>query len=258
MMPKCEQEVIEQLFELRNQSNSYLHQDGFVAEDEFFFAEQNARIAKYAEEYYHSMFQYDVQSWNLRDRHMAETLTSLSSHMESQGRPAKIVIWEHNSHLGDARATEMYRRGEFNVGQLVRQRYGEDSILVGFTTYSGTVTAAMDWGGPAERKDVRPALTGSVEALFHAAQVPDFSLVLDSTAAGKALLDLRKEMLERAIGVIYRPETEHISHFFHARLMDQFNAVIHFDETRAVEPLERTPGWEQGEPEPPETYPTGI
>jgi erythromycin esterase-like protein len=228
--------------------------DGQLAADEFFSAEQNARLVKNAEQYYRTMYRSDVSSWNLRDRHMAETLVSLERHLSRDGKPAKIVVWEHNSHLGDARATEMGARGELNVGQLVRQRYGEDSVLVGFTTHHGTVTAATDWGGSAERKRVRPALAGSVEELFRDVGIDRFMLPLsDESQARSALSD---PMLERAIGVIYRPETERHSHYFRTLLPDQFDAVIHINETRAVEPLERTSEWEKGEA--PETFPMGV
>jgi erythromycin esterase-like protein len=183
---------------------------------------------------------------------MAETLVSLDKYLSTPEKPAKIVVWEHNSHLGDARATEMGRRGELNVGQLTREIYGDAARLIGFTTHHGTVTAATDWGGPAERKRVRPALTGSVEELFHEVARERFMLAMDS-----ATRDLFKsEMLERAIGVIYRPETERQSHYFRARLPEQFDAVIHIDETRAVEPLERTAEWEAGEVM--ETFPFGV
>ena len=199
------------------------------------------------------MFRGRVSSWNLRDRHMAETLDALVAHLDVQGPRAKVVVWGHNSHLGNARATEMGAQGQLNVGQLVRERYGAGAVLVGFSTYRGTVTAASDWGGPAERKRVRPALTGSYEALFHAAGAPRFLLTL---RAGRAAESLRAPRLERAIGVIYRPETERASHYFRARLPEQFDAVIHCDQTQAVEPLERTAEWETGEAS--ETFPSGI
>ncbi|HYV03429.1 MAG TPA: erythromycin esterase family protein, partial [Blastocatellia bacterium] len=228
--------------------------DGRVAADDFFYAEQNARLVKNAEEYYRTMFRGRVSSWNLRDQHMAETLRALLVHFEQQGRPSKAVLWAHNSHLGDARATDMGSAGEFNVGQLVRQRYADDAVLIGFSTYSGTVTAASSWGGPAERKIVRPALPESYESLFHDVGARRFLLNLRKPSAAKTAL--RRERLERAIGVIYLPETERFSHYFHARLSDQFDAVLHFDETRAVEPLERTSEWETGEV--PETFPSGM
>ena len=164
------------------------------------------------------------------------------------------VVWAHNSHLGDARATETAARGELNVGQLVRERHPADCRLIGFTTYTGTVTAASDWEGPAEREWVRPALADSVEELLH--EVGEKEFMLRFGAASGSADALRSARLERAIGVIYRPETERQSHYFRARLADQFDAVIHIDETRAVEPLERTARWQEGEA--PETYPFAV
>jgi erythromycin esterase-like protein len=156
--------------------------------------------------------------------------------------------------LGDAPATEMGQSGELNVGQLVRERHGREAVLVGFSTYTGTVTAASGWDGPAERKRVCPALRNSYEALFHEAGLG--CLLLRFRDDNEATRSLRSPRLERAIGVIYLPETERISHYFHARLPDQFDAVLHFDATRAVEPLERTAQWQPGEPA--ETYPYGV
>jgi erythromycin esterase-like protein len=246
----CEEEVVAQLVELQRRAAEYARRDGSVAEDEVFYAEQNARLVKNAEEYYRSMFLEDVSSWNLRDRHMVETLNALVAHLERRGGRAKIVVWAHNSHLGDARATQMGQRGELNVGQLVRQQHGRDAVLIGFTTHHGTVTAASDWGGPAERTRVRPALTNSYEEIFHDTEVPRFMLTC------REVEGLSEPKLERAIGVIYRPETERMSHYFWARLPDQFDATLHFDETRAVEPLERTAEWDAGEV--PETYPFAV
>jgi erythromycin esterase-like protein len=250
----CERDVIAQLVELRRQAADYASRDGRVAQDEFFFAEQNARLVLNAERYYRSMFRGRVESWNLRDRHMAETLDALVKHLNAQGQNAKVAVWEHNSHLGDARATYMADYGELNVGQLVRERYGSEAVLVGFTTHHGTVTAASEWDGDAERKRVRPALEGSYEESFHQVEVRNFLLPLRDKSAG--LSPLREPRLERAIGVIYLPQTERQSHYFEARISDQFDAVIHFDETSALEPLERHALWETGEP--PETFPTGV
>ena len=250
----CEDEVVSQLVELQRRSAEHARHDGRATEDELFNAEQNARVMKNAEAYYRSMFLEEVSSWNLRDRHMAEALDALIGYLGRQGRRAKVVVWAHNSHMGDARATEMGERGELNVGQLVRERYGRDAVLVGFTTHHGTVTAASDWEEPAERKRVRPALAGSYEALFHTTRLARFLLTWQE---GGAVTDgLHRSALERAIGVVYRPETERISHYFRARLPDQLDAVLHFDETRAVEPLERTAGWEAGEV--PETFPFAV
>jgi len=247
----CENEVVGQWMEMRNRAADLANRDGRVARDAFFFAEQNARLVKNAEEYYRSMFHERISSWNLRDSHMAETLEALTHHL---GPKAKIVVWAHNSHLGDARATEMGQRGELNLGQLVRQRYGKEATLVGFTTYTGTVTAASGWEAAAERKHVRPALAGSYEALFHETGIQNFLLPLGHKEKATSLL--REPRLERAIGVIYLPRSERVSHYFHAQLPEQFDAILHYDETRAVEPLERNAAWETGEV--PETYPSML
>jgi erythromycin esterase-like protein len=249
----CENEVVTQLIELHRSAREYALRDGRIAEDDYFYAEQNARLVRDAEQYYRMMYRAEVSSWNLRDRHMADTLESLDDFLGRQGQGAKIVVWAHNSHLGDARATQMGVRGEWNVGQLVRERCQNDAVLVGFTTHSGTVTASSNWDAPAERKVVRPALPGSYEALFHEAGMERFLLIIRGS---DGLGGLREPKLERAIGVIYRPETERASHYFHASLTEQFDAVLHFDRTRAVEPLERTSEWEAGEV--PETFPSGI
>jgi erythromycin esterase-like protein len=255
LAPSCQDAVVSQLIELHRHAAAYARLDGRVAADEYFYAEQNARLAQDAEQYYRTMFGGRVSSWNLRDRHMAETLAALVAHLDQydqDGGRAKVVVWAHNSHVGDARATELGDAGELNVGQLVREWYGRDAVLVGFSTYSGTVTAAADWEAPSERKPVRPALPGSYEALFHSADLPRFLLLTHTPA----LVGLWEPRLERAIGVVYRPETERASHYFYARLPDQFDALIHIDQTRAVEPLERTAAWEAGEA--PETYPSAL
>jgi erythromycin esterase-like protein len=250
----CEEEVIAQLIELQQRAIRDGRRHGRAAEDDLFYVEQNARLVKNAEEYYRSMFLEEVSSWNLRDQHMVQTLDALVEYFDRQDVSAKVVVWAHNSHLGDARATQMGERGELNVGQLVRQRYGRDAVLVGFTTHHGTVTAASDWGGPAERKRVRPGLSDSYEEIFHDTGVAQFLL---TWREGDTAMDgLREPKLERAIGVIYLPDTERMSHYFWARLRDQFDAVLHFDETRAVEPLERTAEWEEGEV--PETFPFAV
>jgi erythromycin esterase-like protein len=254
LAPSCENEVVAQLVELQKSAAAYATRDGRLAADDLFFAEQNARVVLNAERYYRAMFGNRATSWNLRDRHMAATLDGLIAFLEFDRRSPKIVVWAHNSHLGDARATEMGDRGELNVGQLLRERWGHAALLVGFSTYAGTVTAASDWDEPAERKIVRPALEGSYEALFHESGLGNFFLGLRGN--NEAVLGLRQPRLERAIGVIYRPETERLSHYFRARLPHQFDAVFHYDVTRAVEPLERTGLWEQGEL--PETYPSEL
>jgi erythromycin esterase-like protein len=247
----CEDEAVNQLVEMQRRAIEYLNRTGG---EDFFDAEQNARLVKNAEEYYRSMFRGRQSSWNLRDTHMAETVDALVAYLERHKREPKIVIWAHNSHLGDARATEMGARGELNVGQLIRQKYGREAVLVGFTTYAGTVTAATDWDDPGEQKRVRPALPDSYELGFHETGIPRFFLNLGDGAGRTALLS--KPRLERAIGVIYRPETERASHYFRADMRLQFDAVFHFDQTRALEPLEKPERWH--EIEPPETYPFGI
>jgi len=258
MSQSCEDGVVKELIELQRRAAEYARRDGRIAADEFFYAEQNARLVRNAERYYRMMFRGRVASWNLRDSHMAETLESLVAHLDAQGQQTKAVIWAHNSHLGDARATEMGRLGELNVGRLVRESHQRNAVLIGFTTYEGTVTAASNWDGPAERKIVRPALPGSFEALFHDTGIPRFLLTLrdDSAEESHTAAGLRETRLERAIGVIYLPETERVSHYFRAQLAKQFDAVLHFDKTRAVEPLERNAEWDPEEV--PETFPSAL
>jgi erythromycin esterase-like protein len=248
----CEDEAVAQLTELRRRAIEYASRDGRVAADEFFFAEQNARVVANAETYYRTMFGGRAESWNIRDRHMMETLEALLAHVRSPHTPVRAVVWAHNSHLGDARATEMSARGELNLGQLVRERFGDEAALMGFTTHTGTVTAANDWDDPAERKRIRPSLPGSYERLFHDVGLPRFLLLLRDGLVRETLM---KPRLERAIGVVYRPQTERLSHYFEARLPDQFDAVVHIDQTSALKPLER---WARDEVDLPETYPYGV
>jgi len=250
MTESCEDAAVAQLTELRRSAVS----SALARNDELFSAEQNARLVRNSEEYYRSMFRGRVSSWNLRDRHMFETLESLERYLGAPRAAPKIVVWAHNSHVGDARATQMGRSGELNIGQLARERWGKDVTLVGFTTHHGTVTAASEWDTPAERKRVRPSMARSYEALFHAVGIDRF--FLDVSGNPDVAAALHDPQLERAIGVIYRPETELESHYFFAQLPEQFDAVIHCDVTRAVEPLERFAAVPVGEL--PETYPSGI
>lgn len=250
--PSCENDVVAELLDLRRQAMALIARDGLVAADEYFFAEQNARLVRNAERYYRAMYQGRVSSWNLRDQHMADTLRSLVGHLASALGRSKVVVWEHNSHVGDAQATELGRSGEFNVGQLARATWADDCYLVGFTTHHGHVSAASNWGGPVERKRVRPALAGSFEELLHNGPVDDFMVRLGRYTPAP----LSQVLLERAIGVVYRPDTERASHWFHAHLAAQFDAVVHLDHTSAVRPLDRTELWDAGEP--PETYPSGL
>jgi erythromycin esterase-like protein len=249
----CEADTVAQLVELREHAAQYMRSGTLLADDEYFFAEQNALVARDAEEYYRTMFYGNVSSWNLRDKHMARTLNALATHLERTRGQAKIVVWEHNSHIGDARATELGAQGEVNVGQLMREHHGRETCLIGFTTYQGEVTATANWDELAQRKQVRPALSGSYEALFHEVGIPRFILPLQSDQVGAAL---RPSRLERAIGVVYRPESERLSHYFFADLPAQFDAIIHIDETSAVQPLEDNEMWVTGEA--PETYPFAL
>lgn len=249
----CEDDVVNQLVALRQHAWDYVHRDSQQGEEAFFNAEMNARLAKNAERYYRSMFKGRVNSWNLRDTHIFETLMSLVDYL-SHHTTAKIVVWAHNSHIGDASATEMGSAGELNIGQLVRQRFQDMAYLIGFSTYTGSVTAASNWDSPAERKQVRNGLPESYEHLFHEVGIPNYLLLL----RGNELLGnaLNKPRLERAIGVIYAPRTERQSHYFHCSISKQFDAVIYLDETHAVEPMERNPQWERGEV--PETFPSAY
>src|SRR5206468_6198916 len=201
----CQDDVMAELLELRRRAAEYATRDGRIAADEYFFAEQNARLVLNAEQYYRAMFGDRVESWNLRDTHMMETLQALLAHVRHTAGGARAVVWAHNSHLGDARATQMGEDGELNLGRLVRQAYGDRTRLIGFSTHTGTVTAASNWGEPADRKRVRPSMAGSYERLFHDAGVKQFQLLLDAPEVREALAGPR---LERAIGVIYRPDSE--------------------------------------------------
>ena len=256
----CERQAVEQLVELQRSGLDYLRHDGELASDELFYARQNAVTVRNAEAYYRGMFAGRVTSWNMRDKHMAQTLGALIDHLDQAGAahsdegPARIVVWAHNSHVGDARATEVSADGQLTIGQLAREQYGESCRLIGFSTYSGTVTAASDWGGIAERKTVRPALAGSIEELLHETRKREFIVAMHDGSPAAAALEVVR--LGRAIGVIYQPRTERQSHYFHVRPSDQFDAMIHIDTTRALEPLEPTSVWIAGQN--PETYPSGL
>ena len=252
--PSCRQDVLQQLLDIQRHAFSYAKTDGLAAEDEYFYAEQNARVVAGAENYYGTMLDEDTSSWNLRDTHMVDTLERLTQHIARTTGRSKMIVWAHNSHVGDASATSMGRRGEINVGSLMRGRHGRSAVLVGFTTYTGTVTAAPEWHRPEQRRRVREARSDSYEGFFHELGVPEFYLPLRKHRPH--LPGLPESMLERAIGVVYKPETELVSHYFRANMLQQFDAVFHYDKTRAVEPLERTQVWEAGEV--PETYPSGV
>jgi erythromycin esterase-like protein/predicted phosphoribosyltransferase len=234
LTPAIESEVVAQLVELQRRRVDYASRDAQVAHDDFFFAAQNARLVPNAEEYYRAMFQGRTASWNLRDEHMAQSVEELLAFFDKQDKAARLVIWAHNSHLGDARATDMVHYGEVNLGQLVRQQMGAETVSIGFTTDHGTVTAASRWDGPPERQQLRPALAGSYERVFHDAGIPRFLLPLRDASVAEALA---APHLERAIGVLYVPQTERQSHYFYAKLVEEFDFLIHIDETSAVEPL---------------------
>lgn len=243
----CEQEVVDMLVDLQQKSSVYIGQGG----EQLLDALQNARVVSQAERYYRTMYYGSRVAWNLRDSHMFSTLRHLLSF---HGAQSKAVVWAHNSHVGDSAATEMSLRGEFNLGHLCRKEFGSSAYLVGFGTHTGTVAAASDWDAPMEVKAVRPALAGSYERLFHQTGLERFILPLRQPGSQRVAEGLASPRLERAIGVIYRPETERQSHYFDAVLPRQFDEYIWFDQTRAVTPLE-TKAVVAGVPE---TYPFGV
>lgn len=242
----CEAEVLSNLHELLERRMDYAARDG----ERFLDAVQNARIVANAERYYRAMYYGSAESWNLRDRHMFDTLQMV---LGFRGPESKAVVWEHNSHVGNAAATEMGARGELNVGQLAREHFGDAAYIVGFGTDHGTVAAATDWDGDMEIKRVRPSHPDSYERLCHESGVPSFLLHLKNPRRDEIREELEIPRLERAIGVIYRPETELLSHYFQAVLPWQFDEYVWFDETRAVTPLgsQEVSGM-------PETYPFGL
>ncbi len=241
----CEDAVLAQLNDLLARRMNLIANDG----ESYFDAEQNARIVRAAERYYRSMYRGGVESWNLRDRHMFDTLQSLMAHRKD----ARAVVWAHNSHVGNASATAMGWQGEFNIGELVRTAYGDQAALIGFGTDRGTVAAASDWGGPMEVKRVKPARDDSWEGAFRRT---GFARSLTDWSGGKEpdlVSALSTSLLERAIGVVYRPDNELLSHYFEAVLADQFDAFVWFEQSRAVIPL--------GDDRPhgaPETWPFGL
>jgi protein-L-isoaspartate(D-aspartate) O-methyltransferase len=243
----CEAEVLTTLREMLDRRLEYAARDG----ESFLDAVQNARVVANAERYYRAMYYGSAESWNLRDRHMFDTLLTV---LGFRGPEAKAVVWAHNSHLGNAAATEMGARGELNVGQLARDRFGDGAYLVGFGTDHGTVAAATDWDGLMEIKQVRPSHPESYERLCHESGVPAFLLHLRQPERTEVREELEAPRLERAIGVIYRPETELLSHYFQAVLPWQFDEYVWFDETRAVRPL----GTAEEVSDLPETYPFGL
>lgn len=249
----CESEVLAQLVEMQRRRAA---RSGIAPNREaWFHAMQNAHVVRDAEAYYRTMFAGRSAAWNLRDKHMADTVDLLASHLGSPGQPAKLVVWAHNSHVGDALATELGDGGQITLGQLMRERHPDEVALIGMTTHHGAVECANDWDEPGKREDVRPGLPGSWEELFHATGLPRF--MATATALRRAVGESVRR-LHRAIGVIYRPDSERRSHYYEARLADQYDVVIHIDETRAVRPLDRMMVPPSAAPEPPETYPSGM
>jgi protein-L-isoaspartate(D-aspartate) O-methyltransferase len=242
----CEKEVVHVLQDILHKQGDYAARDG----ERFMDAVQNARLVANAEQYYRTMYYGSRASWNLRDHHMFETLKTL---LDFHGPAAKAIVWAHNSHVGDAAATEMSARGEFNIGNLCRKEFGQSAFLLGFGTHSGTVAAASGWDEPMEVKSILPSLPRSYERLCHDSGRPQFMLPLRGRAAEPLYDKLAKPRLERAIGVIYRPETERASHYFQASLPAQFDEYIWFDDTRAVTPFgtRELAGL-------PDTYPFGL
>lgn len=231
----CETEVLKNLQDLINKRLEYSVASG----EQFFDAEQNAKLIVNAERYYRTLYCAENNSWNQRDQHMFEALQAV---LEFRGSKSKAVVWAHNSHIGDARATQMGARGELNIGQLARQEYGDKAYNIGFGTDHGTVAAASRWGGPMEIKPVQPSHIDSYERVFHKVSTDNFLLPLRYPLNEDIRKELLPERLERAIGVIYRPETEMQSHYFYASLPSQFDEYIWFDKTRAVEALTKEIG----------------
>ncbi|TAL27731.1 MAG: erythromycin esterase family protein [Alphaproteobacteria bacterium] len=251
----CEMEIVSQLIEMYHKKFEYMRRDGFVAEDEYFYATQNARLVHDAERYYRAHFRGRPDSWNLRDKHMFDTLQDLDAHLSKRlGRPARIAVWAHNSHVGNSGATAMSDHGEFNIGQLVRHAYGKQALLVGFSTSRGAVTAASNWDEPAECKEIRAPIPGSYEDVFHSVSHKKF--LLDMRENNSMVDLLSQPRLQRAIGVVYRPDTERQSHYFTSRLPQQFDFMLHFDSTQAVQPLDTVIQMHPGEMD--ETYPYGV
>jgi erythromycin esterase-like protein len=243
----CETAVVTMLRELLEKKLEYTHLDG----ESFLDAAQNARLVTAAEQYYRVMYYGSRESWNLRDQHMFDTLEQL---LAARGPEARAVVWAHNSHIGNAAATDMgVVRGQHNIGQLCRERFLDEAVLIGFGTDRGTVAAASDWNGPMEIKRVRPSHRDSYERLCRDSGEPRFMLDLRPDHHKDLRYELLDPRLERAIGVIYRPETELASHYFDASLPQQFDAYLWFDETRAVTPLPA-----EAREDVPETYPFGL
>lgn len=261
----CEEQILLQLIDLRKNAFEYIKRDGFsdkekfsseeFAGEEFFCAEQNALLVKDAQKYYRSLYRGESSSWNLRDFHMANSLEEIAMHLERiYKKPGKVVVWAHNSHIGDARATEMIGQEELNLGQIMRERHGKETLLVGLLTYQGAVSAASNWDMPVESKILTTALKGSIEHIFHETEVANFVLNFRDNEDLKQHLNF--PLLQRFVGVIYLPQIERLSHYCYASISRQFDALIYLDKTSAVEPLKVQHHWRPGELD--ETYPSGL
>lgn len=236
----CEKEVIEVLRDLPEAHRLKSRKD-----DELFFVRENAECVVSAEAYYRNLFNPLVNTWNIRARHMTMTVERIRRYLELKNRPAKVIVWAHNSHIGDCRATDMCHGGQWNLGELLRKRFSDQTFHVGFTTYQGRVQSAANWNHPPKPHLMPPALAGSYEHVFHASGLPNFLLLTRST---RSSTPLEEERLERAIGVIYSQETDRLSHYLNARLARQFDAVLHFDHSTPVQPLDLESRTEVGPP----------
>jgi len=250
---RCEDEVVAQLVEMQRRHAA--RSGRMPSGDGWFHAMQSAQVIKDAEAYYRAMFGGRSSSWNLRDTHMSDTLDLLAEHLGAKGRPAKLIVWAHNSHVGDARATAMGAGGELTLGQVMRQRHPREVMLIGMTTHTGAVRCAHEWDGQSMPDLVQPSLAGSWEAAFHEVGLPRFyvtAAALARASGGPA------ERLHRAIGLVYRPDTERSSHYYQARLAEQYDLVIHVDTTHAVKLFDVTTPFEPLVDGLPETFPTGL
>lgn len=255
LIESCEKHIVSQLEELRRKAWAYMRDNDPAVEDDYFSAVQNAQVVQNAEQYYRSLFRGRPDSWNVRERHMFTTLENLTRHREKRlGRKPRIIIWAHNSHVGNAAAGEMKKRGEFSLGQLARMTYDTRSLLIGFSTCRGKLVAASEWDTEAEIKKVAEPLHGSYEEIFHHVDHKQFFLDLRQESAAIELL--KESRLQRAIGVIYKPQSERYSHYIYTSLPEQFDFMIHIDQTTAVQPLETVMRVHHGEMD--ETFPTGI
>jgi erythromycin esterase-like protein len=251
----CEDSVIKVLNQMLQHQAELMESDDTIEDDRYFYAKQNAKVVKNAENYYRNMIGGD-NTWNIRDGHMLETLVDLLKYYSDKtGKQRKAIVWAHNSHIGAANQTQVSDEGEVNIGQLCREEFGLNKTFnVGFTTYTGTVTASSKWNGDPEFKKVNEGLAGSFEKLFHESlsqmnNTDRFMLLFRSAvqnaklATSTLINQLSRDRLERAIGVIYAPRTERYSHYFNCKISKQFDAIIHIDKTSALHPLELHPKW---------------